>query len=127
MRILIVEDDTVLGAFWHEMFTDAGHDTMIANHAGEARRLLLTTGYDAVVLDLHLDGESGLSLATIATYANPDCRVVMVTGSNLFARGELFTLAPNLSAVLRKPVGIEEMMAVLETEASTAANAHAAT
>jgi hypothetical protein len=38
----------------------------------------------------------------------------MITGSSLFARGEIFAMAPAVATVLRKPVPIEELLAVSE-------------
>ena len=116
MRTLIVEDDALLGGIWHEVLVDAGHEAIVVDEAGCARKLLLTHAFDAVVLDLMLGEDSGLSVAALANYANPDCCVVVVTGSALFARGELFGMAPNITSVLRKPVSIFELLAVIEYE-----------
>ena len=116
MRTLIVEDDALLGGIWHEVLVDAGHEAVVVDEAECARKLLLTHAFDAVVLDLMLGEDSGLSVAALANYANPDCCVVVVTGSALFARGELFGMAPNITSVLRKPVSIFELLAVIEYE-----------
>ena len=120
MRALIVEDDINLGRIWQTVLSGAGHGVTVIPEAEEARKLLLTRGFDIVVLDLMLGEESGLSVAALANYVNPDCRVIVVTGSSLFARGELFSMAPNICAVLRKPVGVYELMAVMEFEAERA-------
>ena len=116
MRALVVDDDPSICGLWHDVLESAGHDVCVVNDAETARKRLLTTAFDAVVLDLCLGDDSGLSVAAMATYTNPECRVVVVTGSALFARGELFGMAPNISAVLRKPVSIHELTAVLEYE-----------
>lgn len=116
MRTLVVDDDPTICNLWHDVLNDEGHDVTVFHRAEDARKALLTRRFDAVVLDLCLGEDSGLSVAALATYTNPDCRVVMVTGSSLFARGELFAMAPNISAVLRKPVSISELAAILEYE-----------
>ena len=117
MRVLVVEDDAVLRGLWTEVFTEAGHDVAGVDNVGEARARLLARRYDVAVLDLHLGSDSGLTVATLAAYANPDCKVIMITGSSLFANGELFEMAPAVSTVLRKPVPIEELLAVSEHRA----------
>jgi len=120
VRVLVVEDDAVLRGLWTEVFTEAGHDVAGVESVGEARTRLLAGRYDVAVLDLHLGSESGLSVAMLAAYANPDCRVIMITGSSLFANGELFEMAPAVSTVLRKPVAIDELLAVSEHRAFSA-------
>ena len=120
MRVLVVEDDAVLRHLWSEVFTEAGHDVTGVESVGEARVRLLSGRYDVALLDLHLGSESGLSVAMLATYANPDCKVIMITGSSLFANGELFEMAPSVATVLRKPVSIDELLAVSEHRALSA-------
>lgn len=120
MRILVVEDDAVLRDLWVEVFSEAGHDVAGVESVGDARTTLLARRYDVAVLDLHLGSESGLSVATLAAYTNPDCKVIVITGSPLFANGELFEMAPAVSAVLRKPVAIDELLAVSEHRYLTA-------
>jgi DNA-binding response OmpR family regulator len=114
LRILVVEDDAVLRDLWIEVFREAGHDVAGVESVGDARSNLLARRYDVAVLDLHLGAESGLSVATLAAYTNPDCKVIMITGSPLFANGELFEMAPAVSTILRKPVAIDELLAVSE-------------
>ncbi len=120
MRVLVVEDDAVLRDLWIEVFTGAGHEAAGVDSVGEARTRLLARRYDVAVLDLHLGSESGLSVAMFAAYANPDCKVIMITGSSLFANGELFDMAPTVSNVLRKPVSNDELLAVSEHRALSA-------
>jgi two-component system response regulator RegA len=114
VRVLVVEDDAVLRKLWIEVFRAAGHDVAGADSVGDARARLLARRCDVAVIDLHLGSESGLAVAMLAAFANPDCRVIMVTGSSLFANGELFDMAPTVSTVLRKPIAIEELLAVAE-------------
>ena len=116
MRVLVVDDDASLRALWKTVFEMAGHEATCASSACAARRDLLERSYDLVLLDLFLGDDSGLSVATAAAYANPNCRVIVVTGSALFPHGELFTIAPSVSAVLRKPVSIDDLLAVSEHE-----------
>lgn len=117
MKILVVDDDLALRRLWTEVFSEAGHETLNAADAGTARELIMTHRFDVIVLDLHLGNESGLSVALLANYYNPDCNVIMITGSALFPKGELFEMVPSLSTVLRKPVAIDELLAVTEHRA----------
>lgn len=118
MKVLVVEDDHLLLALMNEVFAGAGHDTDCAHSAAEARQRLMASNYDVVVLDLHLGDDTGLSVATLSTYCNPQCRVIVVTGSGMFAKGEIFEVSPSISKILRKPVAIDELLAVSEHAAS---------
>jgi DNA-binding NtrC family response regulator len=114
LKVLVVEDDASLRRLWEEVLSGAGHMVTTSADAASAREALLARPYDVVVLDLNLGDDRGLSVALLATYYNPECKVVMITGSSLFAKGEIFEIAPSVSTVLRKPVAIEELLAVSE-------------
>lgn len=118
MDILIVEDDAMLGRLWTLAVERAGHDAVHVTSATAARKSLMVRPADLILLDLNLGSESGLSLATMASYVNPDCRVIVATGSQLFPHGELFAMDPSIAAVLRKPVDLGEMIAVVDHHAA---------
>ena len=112
--ILVVEDDPALGLLWERGLQKAGHDVRRAACVGDARREVMLAGADVLVLDLNLGHDSGLGLVTLAAYMNPEVRVLVVTGTALFPRGELFDLSPNIMSVLRKPVPLAQMIALID-------------
>lgn len=112
MRVLVVDDDARTRDLWVAVVEGAGHDAVEASDASSARRRLLVQRFDLVLLDLNLGAESGLSVATLASYANPRCRVIVITGSQLFPRGELFAMDPSIVTVMRKPVDLRELAAM---------------
>jgi len=114
VKILICEDDAGLRALWTEVFGQAGHDVVAVADSQGARKTLMMTRYDVMILDLYLGDDTGLSVATLAAYANPECKIVITTGSTVFPSGELFAMAPSVAAVLRKPVSNQELLAVAE-------------
>lgn len=118
MRILIVEDDTLLGRLWTLALRKGGHDAVHVGSASAARKSLMVRPADMIVLDLNLGSEGGLTLATLAGYVNPHCRVIVVTGTQLFPRGELFSINHSIAAVMRKPVDLREMLAMVEHHGS---------
>ena len=124
MNVLVVEDGEALRDLWITVLTDAGHDAVGAAGPSEARRILLTRRMDAVLLDLNLGTESGLSVTTMATWQNPDCIVIVVTGSQLFPRGELFAMDPSIVSVLRKPVAPRDLIAMVEHHGRAAVRVH---
>ena len=63
-RILVVEDDAIIARFILETLEGAGATVVgVAGDCLEARRLLDGTGIEAAVIDLHLHGSTGHSLA----------------------------------------------------------------
>ena len=120
-EILVVEDDPAPGRYGQRALSGAGHSVRHAATAGAARREVLLAKADAVLLDLNLGHESGLELVTMATYANPDVRVIVATGTALYPRGELFAVSPNIVAILRKPLPLEDVTAIIAHHVGPAA------
>ena len=112
--ILVVEDDPALGLLWERGLEQSGHAVRRAASVAEARREVMLAPAEVVILDLNLGRDSGLGLVTLAAYANPEVRVLVVTGTTLFPRGELFDLSPNIVSVLRKPVPLTQMTALID-------------
>lgn len=112
LKVLVVEDDPNLRALWGAVIERAGHTARLVEKESDAREGLMQEPFDLVLLDLYLGGDDGLSVAGFATYLNPACKVVVITGTSLYAKGELFAMAPSVWAVLRKPVDIEDIMAL---------------
>ncbi len=112
MKVLVVEDDPNLRALWGAVIGKAGHTARLVETEPAAREALMAEPYDLVLLDLYLGEKDGVAVANFATHLNPACRVVVVTGTSLYAKGELFAMAPSIWAVMRKPVDIEDIMAL---------------
>ncbi|MDV7145043.1 response regulator [Tropicimonas sp. TH_r6] len=114
MDVLVVEDDPNLAFLWGEVLENAGHDVRIVDTETAAVTSLQKTPHDLVILDLCLHGKKALGVATLATYRNPLCKVVIVSGSAEYSRRTLFAMSPAVAATLRKPVDIEDLVQVCE-------------
>ena len=114
MNVLVVEDDPNLGSLWGEVLENAGHDVLQVDTEATALTLLQAKSYDLVVLDLCIEGRKALGVATLATYRNPSCKVVVISGSADFSRQTLFAMSPAVAAALHKPVDIEDLVEVCE-------------
>ena len=112
VNVLVVEDDPNLRALWGAVIEGAGHRAVLVEDEPTARETLMSEPFDLVLLDLFLGERDGVSVASFATYLNPACKVVVITGTSLYARGELFAMAPSIWAVMRKPVDIEDIAAL---------------
>jgi DNA-binding NtrC family response regulator len=110
LKYLIVEDDPNLRLLWRSVLDDRGYFVLEAASVEDAQSALAAERFDAVVLDLYLGRENGLSLAVAAEKANPDCKVIIVTGAASAQEAELRKQAKCIVSVHRKPVDIEEFL-----------------
>jgi two-component system response regulator TctD len=113
MRLLIVEDNQELVALLAKGLGDAGSATDIAPTAAEARTALMTTRYAAVVFDLGLPDDDGLSVLRELRERKDPVPVLVLTaraGVHDRVRG----LRSGADDYLTKPFAFEELIARLE-------------
>lgn len=116
MNVLVVEDDPNLACLWEKFLVRAGHRVLAVDTQTAALASLQQSPQDIVILDLCINGKNALGVATLATYLNPRCKVVVVSGSAEHSRcGALFAMSPAVAATLRKPVDIEDLVDVCES------------
>lgn len=62
MRILIVEDDQIIGKNIETAFLDQGFETLLCKDGLTGERALKEQSFDCVILDINLPGKSGFEL-----------------------------------------------------------------
>ena len=82
MRILLVEDDAVLGRVMLRSLGDAGHRVDLATSLDEARHFWRVQPFDAVLLDLNLPGGSGLAVLREARARGDRTPTLVLTARN---------------------------------------------
>jgi two-component system, OmpR family, response regulator len=80
-RILIVEDDTAVREMLVEYLSTHGYDVAAAASGSAMREAIERTLPDVVLLDVHLPGEDGLTLARFLR-ERYDVGIIMVTGAS---------------------------------------------
>ena len=75
-KILFLEDDIRLRKTLVSDFKDKGYEVFEADGLGT----IASIPYDYAVLDMRLNGESGLNALSVVKKLNPDCQVVILTG-----------------------------------------------
>ena len=112
---LIIDDDPSFNAILVRTLERRGFPARGALDAGDALMLAREIVPNRVVLDLNLNGSSGLALIPELLAINADCRIVVLTG---YASITTAVDAIKLGAVqyLAKPVEIEAILAAFESD-----------
>jgi two-component system response regulator HydG len=80
LPVLIVDDDAEMCAVVEESLQGRGHPTRSTQSPDEALALLGETEYAVMVVDIHMEGRSGLDLCREALLKHPRLAVVVMTG-----------------------------------------------
>lgn len=102
-KVLVVDDDPVVGKSFDRVLTNKGYVVIIARNGEEALRKIENEHYDLVFTDIKMPGMSGIEVAERVRANQPWLPVVIVTGygtSDNEARAE----AAGVSGFLRKPL-----------------------
>ena len=105
-KVLVVDDDPVVGRSFDRVLSGKGYAVITAGNAQEALSKLDAEDYDVVYTDIKMPGMSGLEMAEQVRKTRPWLPVVIVTGygsPDNEARAE----AAGVSAFLRKPLSPE--------------------
>lgn len=111
-RILIADDEETFRESTSAILADAGYACSSAKDAMEAERLL-EHGFDLLVADLRMPGNSQLELLETVSQRHPDLPVVVVTAYPTVGTAiESFRLA--IVDYLIKPVDLDELRRAVE-------------
>jgi two-component system response regulator RegA len=107
--MLIIEDDDTFSATLLRALKRRGYGVVAAKNPAAALALAQAAAPDRVVLDLNLEGASGLNLIPRLLEINPACRIVVLTG---YASITTAVDAIKLGAVqyLAKPVDVATLL-----------------
>jgi DNA-binding response OmpR family regulator len=113
-KILIVEDDATLRGALAEKFTEKGYKVLEASAAQEVLKLVETEKPHAIVLDLILPVEDGISLLEEIRSLGHDFPVVIL--SNLLGSEDLRSDAERLDAEFynKSSTSLDEIVKVIE-------------
>lgn len=114
---LVIDDDPSFNAILVRSLERRGYPARGAGDPGSALALAREIAATRVVLDLNLNGSSGLALIPELLAIAPDCRIVVLTG---YASIATAVDAIKLGAVqyLAKPVEVEAIITAFEQDES---------
>lgn len=78
--ILLVDDDATFLAILEQSLRNSNRQIACAQTPEEAIHLIATHPFEHAVLDLNINGESGLNLLTTLIAQQPHCKVLILTG-----------------------------------------------
>ncbi len=102
-KILVVDDDPVIGKSFDRVLAGKGYAVITAADGEEALRKLSTESYDVVFTDIRMPGMSGLEVAERVKASQPWLPVVIVTGYGT-GDNEARATAAGVAGFLRKPL-----------------------
>ncbi|MBL8486812.1 MAG: response regulator [Rhodocyclaceae bacterium] len=108
-QILVVDDDETFNAVLVRALGRRGVAARGVTSAEAALRAVAEAPPERVVLDLNLAGESGLNLIAPILAANPDCRIVVLTGYASIATA-VDAIKLGAAQYLAKPVEVEAVI-----------------
>ena len=119
-RILVVDDDEVFRERLAASLRRRGHEVLTAAGLAETMDILPVFHPDCAVIDLRLEGESGLVVARALRDALPEAKVLVLTGYGSIATA---VDAMRLGAVdyLSKPADTDQIEAALFAGSDTPA------
>ena len=107
IRVLVVEDDLMVGAVAAEALEEAGFVVLIAASAEEAEIILRQEKIDVLFTDIDLGGRDGCDLAHRALKAQPDLAVILASGRSQRCHGGRI---PAGASFLAKPYRLLQMI-----------------
>lgn len=114
MRLLLIEDDNILGDGIRSGLQDAGYSVDWLTTAEEGLRALETQSYSVVILDIRLPGMSGLELLKQIRKKDNPIPVLLLTAYDT-TRDKVMGLDSGADDYLVKPFDFDELLARLRS------------
>lgn len=112
---LVIDDDPAFNAILIRTLERRGHPARGATDAATALALAEETRARRIVLDLNLNGSSGLTLIPQLLAITPDARIVVLTGYASIATA-VDAVKLGATQYLAKPVEIEAILAAFDDD-----------
>ncbi|MGI3165128.1 hypothetical protein [Pseudooceanicola sp. 200-1SW] len=114
IHALIVESEANLGWLWKRHLDRMGVATCLAHGQEAAAAFLHRVPFDVIVLDLVLERGSALAIADLASYLQPEAKVIFVTNTSFFSDGSIFRYATNACALMNSAAPPSDLAALVE-------------
>jgi DNA-binding response OmpR family regulator len=112
-RILIAEDDPLIGSFIEKGLRSAGFATFLADDGEKAQALGLTDEFDLLILDMGLPGREGFHVLQELRSRGKKLPVLVLTGRR--ERDAALCLEAGADDYMQKPFHFDELLARVRT------------
>jgi DNA-binding response OmpR family regulator len=112
-RILIAEDDPLIGSFIEKGLRAEGFSTFLADDGEKAQGLSLTDEFDLMILDMGLPGREGFHVLQELRARGKTLPVLVLTGRR--ERDAVACLEAGADDYMKKPFHFEELLARVRT------------
>ncbi len=119
MRILVVDDETLVSSVFKLLLESDGHSVSTAARGQEALALFRPGNFDIIVTDLLMPGMKGDELAAAIKEFAPMTPVILITGNNETMPSQPHRLK-HVDYLLGKPVSIEELREAIRSVSAAA-------
>jgi DNA-binding response OmpR family regulator len=112
-RILLLDDDAAIQRLVALLLKRAGHRVDVVTKGNDAIRSIETNQYDALLLDLMMPTEGGMTVLRHLREQNPALlkRVILLTATPAAVLG---TVRKDVAAIVHKPFEPEELLAAID-------------
>jgi len=116
MKILIIDDDVELTKALENIITGIGHDVQFTNEPREGLKLIREQNHDMVLMDLAMPEFSGVDIINSLIEDNKIKlkNIVIITASATSDEELQHLVDLGIHSVLRKPIGIDEILDKIE-------------
>lgn len=112
---LIIEDDNVLSAALKRRLEKFNYVCHISDNSSDALLLCRKLSPQIVLLDMHLKQENGLDLIPLLRAAQPDTKIILITGFGSIATA-VKAIKLGADDYLAKPVDTQTLLKVMQDE-----------
>jgi DNA-binding response OmpR family regulator len=112
-RVLIAEDDPLIGSFLEKGFRGEGFATFLVDTGEQAGRLALTDEFDLMILDMGLPDRDGFHVLQEVRSRGKRLPILVLTGRS--ERDVVSCLEAGADDYMRKPFQFDELLARVRT------------
>ena len=114
LEVLVVDDEPLVAGMLQTLLESVGHRATVCLNGLEAVETFKDRGFDLVIVDLAMPEMDGWEVSRRMNQASADVPIIVATGWNMGVEDGKERGA-NVSAVLKKPFGLEELIGAIET------------
>lgn len=114
--VLVIDDDPAICLIVQQVLQRHGFDVSTAGDGQSGLSRFAELNPDLVIVDILMPGKEGIATILEMREAQPDARILAMTGGGSFAAGEVLRIAELVGAdnSLKKPFAPTELIATVE-------------